>query len=447
MSMRLQLNLLVAALIAVFTVVLFGFQVFDTRRSVREETMAANRVANHLLSYIVEIHAAPSSAALGQSLDRLGRVRSTEISLVDGSGRSLHRSPPSPYKAGRNAPRWYAALVEPPPMRRIIQLPDGTLEIHANASRSILDGWDHAVALLQVALAALVLANLLVFWAVRRVTQPLQTIVRGLEQMQGGAYHTRLPTFATAEAAAISRAFNAAAAAVEENLEARRKAAEAELRLEQSRELADAVQRRVEEDRRLIAQELHDEAGQGITAIRSMALAMKHGAGNSQQGEAAQLIADTAGRLYGVTHDLIARLRPPSLDERDLPAAIGDLLAMSQRQHPGIEFSLRTAPGLPSPGERVALAAYRIIQEAITNVLRHAAASRVEVMLDQHEGQLLVELRDDGRGLAPDWQRGDRFGVRGMRERAHALGGELEVANAAGGGVLVRALLPLEPRA
>lgn len=444
MSLRLQLNLLVAGLIAVFTAVVLAFKLVDTRRSVREETEAANIVATHLLSYFVETYAQTSRPIVLHSLERLGRVRSTEITLRDADGAVVYRSPPSPYKAGRDAPHWYAALVEPAPMRSELRFADSVLEIEANASRAVLDGWDDTVRLLQIGAFAMALGYLLVLWLVRRTTRPLHTVVHGLEEMQAGAYHTRLPEFRGAEAGAIARAFNRAAQAVEDNLDARREAVEAKLRLEQSRELAEAVQARVEEERRLIARELHDETGQGITAIRSLAQALIRRGGDAPTHEAAQLIADTAARLYDAMHALIPRLRPPSLDALDLAAAIEDALLDWRRQQPGVAFTVERGELPDSLGESYVLAAYRIVQEAVTNALRHAQADRIAIAFGVVDGTLQVEVRDDGRGLGADWLRPGHYGVRGMRERARALGGEVEIGNLERGGVRVRARLPLE---
>jgi two-component system sensor histidine kinase UhpB len=446
MSLRLQLNLLVATLIALFTAVVLAFQILDTRRSVREETEAANTVATHLLAYFVETYAQTSRPIVLQSLERLGRVRSTEVTLRDAAGETIYQSPPSPYKAGRDAPAWYAALVAPEPMHSELRFADSVLDIESNASRAVLDGWDDTVILLQLGLVAMLLGNGLVFGLLRRTTGPFQTIVRGLEEMQAGAYHTRLPEFKGAEAGAIARAFNRTAQAIEDNLDARREAVEATLRLEQSRELAEAVQSRVEDERRQIAQELHDETGQSITAIRSMALALTRRAGAADEPvrEAAQLIADTAAKLYAAMHDLIPRLRPPSLDTLDLAAALDERVSAWRREQPQIVFALSLSALPDDLGETYALAAYRIVQEATTNALRHAQAQRIEIALEVEAGVLHIRVGDDGRGLAPDWQRPGHYGVRGMRERARALGGDVDVDNLATGGVCVSARLPLE---
>lgn len=446
MSLRLQLNLLVATLIVVFTAVVLMLQILDTRASVRDETEAANKVATQLLTYFVNTYADASEPVALQSLNRLGRVRSTDITLRDSSGRVAYRSPPSLWKVGRNAPDWYSALVAPAPMHSELRLADSVLYIEANASRAVLDGWDETVHLLQLGIIVMLLGNSLVFWLVRRATRPFQAIVRGLEDMQGGIYRTRLPEFKSAEAGAIARAFNRTAQAVGDSLDARREATEAKLRLEQSRDLAAMVQDRIEDERRQIARELHDETGQSITAIKSIALSLtRRSAGTDDETrEAAQLIADTAGELYASMHDLIPRLSPPALDNLELGEAIEDRVIAWRRQQPQIEFVLKLGTLPPNLGESYALAAYRIVQEAVTNALRHAQARRIAIELGSDPHVLHIDVRDDGRGLAPDWQRPGHYGIRGMRERARTLGGDVEIENLEAGGVRTHAHLPLE---
>jgi len=90
------------------------------------------------------------------------------------------------------------------------------------------------------------------------------------------------------------------------------------------------------------------------------------------------------------------------------------------------------------------LAVYRIIQEATVNALRHSDTRRIDVAVQADAGKLSLDVRDHGRGLAPDWKKPGHFGIRGMCERARVLGGEGVVENAPGGGVRVRATLPLD---
>lgn len=446
MSLRLQINLLLALLIAAFVAVVFALDLSSTRSSVREEIQASNVVAAQLMSNFFSGESEDDRLALVNYLSHLGRVRATEISLHDASGGEIYRSPPSTYKAGRDAPAWYAALVAPEPIRQQFHLPAGDLVIEANASRAVLDGWDDAVRLFAIGLVIIVVGNLFVFWFVGRTTRPFRLIARGLKAMQAGAFDTRLPQFAVAEAAAIAAAFNRMAQSIQDNLDARREALAANIRLEQSRELALTVQNRIEDERRQIARELHDETGQSVTAIRSLALALvrRLDARETELRASAQLIADTAAQLYAAMHELIPRLRPLALDNLGLADVLEEQVGEWRRQHPAVAFELDIAALPPDLGESYALAAYRIVQEAVTNALRHAGAQRIAIEVRATMAQLSIEVRDDGCGIPDDWQKPGHFGIRGMRERARVLGGEIEIGRADRSGTRVRATLPLE---
>ena len=444
MSLRLQINLLLAIVIAVFTGAFLAFQLIDTKRSVREETEAANRVATHLLGFFVNTYAQTSTPIVLESLERLGRVRSSEIRLTDDNGREVYHSPPSPYKPGRNAPGWYSALVSPETMKSELRFYDSTLTIEANPSRAVLDGWDDTMTLLGFGALVFVIGNVLVFWLVRRSTQPFRVIEDGLVDVERGAFHTRLPSLAGAEAGKIALAFNRMAGAIEDNLNARAEAADARRRLEQSRELADVVQSRIEDERAHIARELHDETGQNLTAIRSLALSLARREGDDATRQTAQLIADTAAKLYAAMHELIPRLRPLTLDSFELAEAVTERVAEWRRLHPEIAFSLELGTLPADLGESYTLAAYRILQEAVTNALRHASASVLAIRIGSEDDALTLDVADDGRGLPQDWQRRGHFGVRGMHERARALGGEVTIENRDEGGTRVHARLPLE---
>ena len=119
-------------------------EVDGTRRSVHEEIAASSRVAVQILQ-VVEEGPADRSLAL---LQRMGRVRATELSVYDTQGVRLYTSPPSRYKVGRDAPAWFAALVSPSLAAQVIALPGARLEVRPDPSRAIVDGWDDFVNLM-----------------------------------------------------------------------------------------------------------------------------------------------------------------------------------------------------------------------------------------------------------------------------------------------------------
>jgi two-component system sensor histidine kinase UhpB len=446
MTLRTRLNLVVAGLTAAFVLVLVIAEIQNTRVSVREEMEAANRVASQLLGRLATIYSRQGGPdLLGQFLAQLGRVRANDIILVSASGQTLYHSPPATYKAGREAPAWFGRLLAPHPASHMFGLPGGSrLIIQSDSSRAVLDAWDDMRQLLTIAAVMLVIANGLAFWIIGRALKPFPIITQGLERIERGDLGTRLPPLAGTEAHIIGSAFNRMAQAVEDKVQAERKAREAETRLEERRDMALVVEQRIEEERRLIAHELHDEFGQSVTAIRSLAqaIAAQGGVRDPATGEVAKLISDEALRLYDAMHGLIPRLIPVNLDSLGLSETLDSLVKDWQRRNPAMQLTLHQQL-TTDLGPSVTLAIYRVVQEGLINALRHAQASRVDINLDTDSQRILVTIADDGVGLPADWSRPGHFGLRGLADRVEHLGGVLTISNRQPRGACLRAEIPL----
>lgn len=445
MKLRTRLNLVVTGLTATFVIVLISVEMLTARTSVREEVEAANRAASPLVGRLAAIYSRQGGPELLlQFLQQLGRVYANDLVLKSPAGEVLYRSPPPTYKAGREAPAWFAHLLVPAPARHTFPLPGGLqLVVEAHSSRAVLDAWDELTRLLTVAMIMLIVVNGLAFWLVGRALAPFPIIADGLDRIQRGDLAFRLPLLPGFEAHAIGGAFNRMAQAVEEKVQAERKALEAETQLEDRREMAHLVEQRVEEERRLIARELHDEFSQSVTAIRSLALAIatQGGARDPAMGEAARLIAEEAARLYDAMHGLIPRLVPLSLDTLGLAETLESLVRDWQRRYPAIALSLRQELAADL-GPSVTLAIYRVVQESLINALRHAQATRVEISVQSDAHRMIVVISDDGVGLPAEWSRPGHFGLRGLMERIAHLGGVLTVANREPHGVCLTAEIP-----
>jgi len=444
MKLRTRLNLIVAGLTAMFVAVIIFAEIEDTRSSVNEEVEAANRVGSQLLGRLAAIYSREGDTeTVRQFLVQLGHVRANDVVLRAPSGELLYRSPDATYKAGRAAPNWFVQLLAPPIAKRTFGLKGGVqLVITANASRAILDAWDNFQKLFVVGAVMLVLVNGLVFWLVKLALAPFPVITAGLQRLERGDLAFRLPQLAGFEARSIGSAFNRMAQAVEDKVQAERKAIEAETRLEEGRELARLVEQRVEEERRLIAHELHDEFGQSVTAIRSLAMAIVTQSQNPHMSDAAQLISDEAGRLYDAMHGLIPRLVPLSLDTLGLADTLENLVRDWQRRYPAVQLSARNDVS-EVLGPTVTLTIYRVAQEGLINALRHAQATQVQIELHSDNGQITLTVTDDGVGLPPDWSRPGHFGLRGLAERVEHLRGAFIAENNPPHGVRLTARIPL----
>jgi two-component system, NarL family, sensor histidine kinase UhpB len=450
MSLRLTINLIVGALTLLFMLAVMALQLRNMRESINEEVVAAHRVATQLLDRSVRRYAMQGAPAVQLFLEGLGRVRSSDIVLMDEQARELYRSPPSPYKAGRDAPAWFAALVAPTPVVQAFEFPAGKIEVRSSASRAVLDAWDGMLRLAGAALVTLLLANAAVFWLVGRATQPLGQIVTALERVQQGQFDTRLPALPGREAGAMGLAFNRMVGQLGEHIQTERRAARAEAQLSDSRELARWIDQHVEAERQLIARELHDELGQSVTAMRSLAVSIEQRLAtvDPTAAQAAQVIAAEASNLYDAMHGIIPRLAPLVLDNLGLVDALNDLSERTRRSHEGLtlvaDFALGEAPLHPE----LALTLYRAAQEALTNALQHGQARAVGLRLRSDAHGVTLEVLDQGRGLPPEgWHRPGHYGLRWLEERVQSLKGDLIVESNQPSGVRLAVRLPLHPQA
>jgi two-component system sensor histidine kinase UhpB len=446
MSLRLKLHLIIGTLTLLFLLAMLGLQLRSTRASVNEEVVAANRVAAQFLNRTVWRYAAQGTPAVLAFLHGMGRVRSNDITLVDAQGTLLYTSPESPYKAGRDAPAWFDALVAPPPAVQTLELPDGKLTVQANASRAVLDAWDEAVMLVLGAVILLAVLNALIYWLVGRTVRPFGQIVRALNQLEGGRFDVTLPPLPGAEAGTIGKAFNRMVGMLQGHIETERRAVRAELQLSESRELTRWVDHQIEQERHLIARELHDELGQSVTAMRSMALsiAQRMRTLDPQAEAAARLIAEESSRLYDAMHGIIPRLTPLVLDNFGLAEALTDLVERTRRSHPDVQIELQADMGGVQLGGEAALALYRAAQEGLTNALRHGQARQIGMHLSAGNTGMALELTDDGLGLSSDWaDKKGHHGLRWLAERVQGLGGSFELVPAEPRGVRLTVQLPL----
>jgi len=448
MSLRLKIQLIVVLLTLLFIGAVLTLQYGAFKESVNEEVVAANRVAAQLLNRTAWVYAAQGTPAMLGFLQGVGRIRSNEVMLFDAAGQELYRSPPSPYKAGRNAPEWFVDVIAPHITEQAIAFPDGKLVVRANASRAALDAWDHFVELAAGALLLLVVVNALVFGVVGRAVRPFAQIVDALKRLESGRFDVSLPALHGIEANAIGAAFNRMVGALGTQLETEKRALRAETQLSDSRELARWVDHHIEQERRMIARELHDELGQSVTAMRSMALsvAQRVRAHDAQAEAAARTIADEASRLYDAMHGLIPRLAPLVLDNFGLADALNDLAARTRQAHAGVQVDVDIHLGDTQLGSDAALALYRVAQEGITNALRHGHAKRLSLSLHALGDAVTFELVDDGDGLSADWvERPGHHGLGWLRERVESLGGRFTLEPVSPRGVRLRAEVMAQP--
>ncbi|MFO0577368.1 MAG: PAS domain-containing protein [Polyangia bacterium] len=206
-----------------------------------------------------------------------------------------------------------------------------------------------------------------------------------------------------------------------------------------------------EDERRRIARDLHDQTGQLLAelqlAVHTVAAASPLSPAATERLTDLQRVAAELGRQV---HDLAVRLRPTALDDVGLTAALRELTTgFTARTHVPVDLEAPDPKelGLERLPPEVETVVYRVVQEALTNIAKHAAARQVSVVVTHKDGAARVIVEDDGRGFEPGQAGAGRLGLVGMRERVTLIGGELEIESEVGRGTCLIARLPLRREA
>lgn len=226
----------------------------------------------------------------------------------------------------------------------------------------------------------------------------------------------------------------------------------AESQLRETRLLAQHMSDVQEEERRHLARELHDELGQCLTAIKTDAVLIRNRTEISEPKAftSAQAIIDVASHIYDVVHNMITRLRPSPLDDLGLIPTLEESISAWQQRQTDINFKLSVSGALDNLNESINMTVFRIIQESITNAVRHADATEIAITLDNTfnmstlKQELIIDITDNGKGMeVQDFHSDVDFGLLGMRERAHSLNGTFELTSTLGNGVKIHITLPI----
>jgi two-component system, NarL family, sensor histidine kinase UhpB len=277
-----------------------------------------------------------------------------------------------------------------------------------------------------VLVAALVATLALNLLLLSRALRPLEQLTRMTRRVDASRPGQRVEIIGPrSEATELAESFNE----MLERLECERR--------ESTRRVLDAQ----EAERRRVAQELHDEVGQTLTAVL---LQLSRTARHVPPELAAEVAEsqETVRQSLEEVRRISRELRPEALDDLGLVSALA-ALAERLSARDGLRVARRIERDLPPLGDEHELVAYRVAQEALTNAVRHADATRVELTLARRNGSAVLTVRDDGRGLGSAPAGG---GISGMRERAALIGAQLSVGDAPGGGAQVTLDMPLGTR-
>ena len=448
LSLRARINLLLALVLTLGLAINIARLVLDAAPRVQAEDQSVIRLAREFIETIVAgLNEAPDpDARLNKVVHDLNRLRHVSITRQDDAAVSFRRDRRSDENGdARSPPAWFVALVHPE--KTAVSVPISihgrpeSLVITSHPNDEVAEIWDGIVTQLEVGSAIAIALFLVTMMVVNRALAPLEALSQAMTSIEAGRYDTRVEPGGAPELAAICTKLNHLAAVLGDAVEDKRRLAERAVSLQDL-------------ERKEIARELHDEFGPYLFALRAHAGAlMRLSDARGPDAEALRkhggAVLEQVNALQQFNRRILEKLRPVGLAELGLREALGALLRLWGESHPDMAIETSISRGLGETGETADWTIYRIVQEALTNVFRHAGATSVNVTIEPAEqpaglrgirGCALVRVRDNGRGLTLDHKFG--LGLTGMRERILALGGTLKVVSG-DVGVTVEAVVPI----
>jgi two-component system, NarL family, sensor histidine kinase UhpB len=443
LSLRARISLLLALVLAFGLLINIARLVVEAGPRVQAEDQSVIRLAREFIEMIVtDLKETPDpEARLRQIAGDLSRLRHVSITLQDGTQRAANigQAVDDPHAP----PVWFVNLVHPETTSVAVPVSvhgkPQQLVITSHPNDEIAEIWDGIVTQLEVGSITALALFLVTMTVVSRALTPLADLSQVMNRIETGDYGAQVTPAGAPELAALCGKLNHLAATLGEAVEEKRRLAERAVSLQDL-------------ERKQIARELHDELGPYLFSLRAHASALVRLAESAEPAREAlqthgSAILEQVNALQQFNRRVLEKLRPVALAELGLSGALEALLRLWRESRPDVAIETTISRSLGETGETAALTIYRVVQEALTNVFRHARATTVNVTVEPAEppetngnrGCALVRVRDNGCGLTPDHKLGR--GLTGMRERIMALGGTLSVASS-DGGVTVEAIIP-----
>ncbi|MFN3625893.1 MAG: histidine kinase [Hyphomicrobium sp.] len=450
MSIRFRLNALIIAVSGLGLALLVAAMVLNAGPRIRAESDSTMRLASEFVeTAIASLQGTHDPGArLKVLLDGLKELRHVHVYRSDEPHPA--REEASSSVAGL-VPRWLTHLARSSPAAEVPVVVNGvdfgTLVI---APRLADEASEIGGSIVNFALGGAVLAIsvvLLMSLMIARLLRPIKDVGEALLVLESGRYGVAVPVGGPPEIASICRKLNRLAGTLETTVS-------------ENKRLAQRLVRVQDEERKDLARELHDEFGPYLFAVRAAVSALKveikRGATDQEK------LLGTCDTLVGhmetiqrMNRNVLQKLRPMGLEEYGLKAKLTSLLALLREGHPQLTILLTMDDDLPAGDETYNLTVYRLVQEGLTNAVRHAEATRVEVTIGaaapgdipagiqaKVRAVVHVAVADNGRGLPKEAK--PSYGIAGMSERVWASGGEMRLTSPAGGGVRLDAWIPTE---
>ena len=304
------------------------------------------------------------------------------------------------------------------------------LRIRTDSVDEIQEVWEESLAFFSTILMLKLLIFASVYFVIHKTLASIRIIIDTLQKIEAGDYQQQLPEFSTREYDSIAKAIN-------------HMTGELYKIQQENRALVKHSMEILETERKQLAQELHDELGQSLTGIKMMAIiACKK---RDQIAEISASIANGCDSLIDIVRTIVQRLHPSVLTELGLQAAIEDLLNHWTSKNPEIQFHFRCDDEVDLLSQKLSIQIFRVVQECLTNIFRHAQAQEFSVILtivEIPEHQVRLTVADNGIGCDIN-KLTKGFGILGMKERVHSLGGNLSIQSTVNKGVQVNVVFPI----
>ena len=335
-------------------------------------------------------------------------------------------------------PEWFVRLLILPEIKTAFPVAIagkqvGDIVVAPDMSADVYEKWIGFLAIACSAISLMLLTGAIAHFTARSALQPLQNLGDGLTRIRSGEYEQPIAPSGPPEIRKSAQEANELARTLKHLSQ-------------DNRRLLRQIVSLQDDERQDMARELHDELGPLLFGIRANTVALLESipSGQAKSKGAAESILQSVETLQQANRRILDRLRPLYIQELGLERSIQTLLQNARKQAPHLEVTSQIDTGLNGVDGLLSQTVYRVIQEAVTNVLRHANASAMRVSAEINDREVLVEISDDGIGFAADPIFGR--GLTGMLERVRALSGTLELRRE-GGRTCVRCRLPLSDSA
>jgi two-component system sensor histidine kinase UhpB len=417
----------------------------NAREDVRAEVISTSNLVLHLLDAAI-IHYNSDFGWLNRTskefisvfrLNQLGDIRHLKIDFYDHVGklRETNRN----NRKERNeivAPDWFVKAMDlsnegiAEKRRRVVinGRVIGELVVTPDPTYEIAEVWDDTVGLLGMVTVFFLLINVFVFLAVKHTFKPVSHVIAGLMEIEKGQYASRLPVFKQPELNIIGDKFNVMADALEKTVN-------------NNHQLTQQIINLQEDERKSLARDIHDEIGQYLTAIHVDASTIMQAKKMATAKESAQEISHVTQQMMLMVQDLLQRLRPRVLDELGLALALGELIQAWRQKNRNVAVFASVSKDIGIIDDGAAITAYRVVQESLTNISKHAKANKVNINIRQDTSNLYLEVEDNGVGFDAN-KMTNGYGLAGMRERIQGLLGNMEIESVEGVGTKVVVTLP-----